>query len=427
MCVDSYDAHDGSGNGSIHPCLPTLAVPAADATPVLVMTADPLPIHVHVPTPGDHYSAATGSAIMTLVYEMARAHAGRGGRTRVLVARGTRHDYPIGECVEVEPTAPPKRWQKLVDAGLGRVGLGRPFGVASYGPASAAVEAAFEGPVFVHNNPVGVPLFARRLPRAKVCLWANNELFGTYARHEVQRIAAAAHLLICCSKYIAEDLCGRLGTQHEKIKVVRNGADVERFRPDPAMRVGDEPVILFVGRIVPVKGVDLLLRAAARISNSARRFKVRIVGSSGFSAGEPLSPYEQELRSLAGPIQDRVEFRPFVDRDRVVEEYQSASIFCGPSNWDDPCPLTIAEAMACGLAVVASARGGIPEVGGDALLYFNPPDVDALAAHLARLVDHAAFREESGRCARQRAVQHLTWDMEYAKLKEMLVATHPVT
>src|SRR5919204_6515087 len=55
-------------------------------------------LYIHIPTPGDHYSAATGSATMTVIYEISREHARDGGQTRVIVGRGTRHDYPVGVC-----------------------------------------------------------------------------------------------------------------------------------------------------------------------------------------------------------------------------------------------------------------------------------------------------------------------------------------
>src|SRR5207253_334060 len=109
---------------------------------------------------------------------------------------------------------------------------------------------------------------------------------------------------------------------------------------------------------------------------------VRIVGSSGFSSKSPLSRYERYLRRLASPISDRVEFRPFIERDKVPDDYRQADIFCAPSNWDDPCPLIVAEALASGLPSVVSNRGGIPEIAGDAALYFAPPNVDQLAERL---------------------------------------------
>jgi glycosyltransferase involved in cell wall biosynthesis len=178
-------------------------------------------------------------------------------------------------------------------------------------------------------------------------------------------------------------------------------------------------VVLFLGRVTPVKGPDLLLRAAAKLLARGRRCVVRIVGSSNFSTSDPLTPYERELRRLAEPLGSAVEFHPFVDRAAVVGEYQRASVFCAPANWDEPFGMTLMEAMACGLAVVTSRRGGIPEACGDAALYFDTPDVDSLADRLGQLLDSAEDREAWGRRARRRADQ-FDWPRQYAALTRLL-------
>lgn len=376
-------------------------------------------VHVHVPTPGDHYSAATGSAIMTIVYELARRHAGHGGTTQVLVGRGTRHDYPIGQAIELDFPPLPGRRQKALDAVLGALGGRRRVAERLYRPALGALDPGFAGPLFVHNNPAPLRLFARERPNARTCLYINNSLFRTYRPREARRTIAAADRVICVSHFIADDLRRRLGRGGDNIRIVHNGADTERFRPRPGGLPPGDPLVLFVGRIVPEKGVDLLLRAAARIAGGGRRFRVRIVGSSGFSADDPLSPYERELRRLAAPLGDAVEFHPFVDRQRVLDEYRAASIFCVPSNWDDPCPLTVPEGLACGLPTIASRRGGIPDVAGDAALLFDPPDVEALAERLATLVDDADERARWGRRARARAEQ-FSWERQYGRLRAAL-------
>lgn len=371
--------------------------------------------HIHVPTPGDHYSPATGSAIMTVINELARRHGDRGGRTQVIVGRGTRHDYAVGECIEVGFGPLPLRRHKALDALAGRLGLPRPFGSALYRPTLDAIEPGFDGPVIVHNGPAALSLLRRERKEAKICLYVHNELFRTYGRRELRRAVAAAHRIICVSRFMADGLAERLGEMPANVRAVLNGVDTERFRPrDDGPPAGD-PLVLFVGRVVPEKGVDLLLRAAVRIAGRSRRFRLRVVGSSGFSATDPLSPHELALRRIARPLGDLVDFQPFVDRERVLEEYRRASIFCIPSNWDEPCSLTLPEALACGLPSIASDRGGIPEVGADAVQYFRSPDVDALADRLAYLIDDASARAEWGRRARRRA-ESLSWDSQYGHL-----------
>ena len=376
-------------------------------------------VHFHIPTPGDHFSAATGSAISTIIYEMACQHERNGGETRLVVGRGTRHDYPVGNCIEVDFPPLPSRPRKAVDAALGRLGMPRLFGESVYAQASAAIPRDFTGPLFLHNNPVALRLLKKAHPNAQVTLWANNALFRTYSDAETRRVLDVTDRVICCSQFLVNDIQQRLLAPSNRIFAVINGVNTERFKPRAQPLEEEVPTVLFIGRVLPDKGPDLLLKAAQKVYSAKRKFKVRIVGSSNFNAKDPITPYQEELLRLAEPLGDAVEFQPFVDRARVVEEYQAASIFCVPSNWDEPVSLTISEGMACGLPVIASRRGGIPEVGGEAVLYFQPPDVDTFADHLAMLIDDPNARREWGARARQRALT-FSWEAQYRQLVSAL-------
>jgi len=378
--------------------------------------------HIHIPTPGDHYSPATGSAVITVIYECARVHAEAGGHTDVIVGEGTNHGYPpypVGDCLMVPFTGLPKRWQRAADHLIGVVGLGHPFTARCYAAAKRAIDRSFTGSIFVHNAPGAMTAIKRHAPSAKVYLWIHNTLFSRYRRREIERIVGACDGLICVSRFIANVLEKRLGHPSEKIHVVPNGVDVSKFRPANISKANHDPIILFLGRVQEAKGPDLLLKAAMKLLSQGLRFRVRIVGSQNFAAADPLTPYEQHLRRLAEPFGERVEFRPFVDREMVVGEYQSADIFCAPSNCDEAFGLTIAEAMACGLPVVASSRGGIPELGGTAILQCDPRNLNDLSALLGKLLNDDEARARYGRFARERALQ-FTWEKQYQALRESL-------
>jgi glycosyltransferase involved in cell wall biosynthesis len=194
-----------------------------------------------------------------------------------------------------------------------------------------------------------------------------------------------------------------------------NGVDVQAFRPPRHPPSPEEPVILFVGRMVPEKGAHLLLEAANLIAGPSRRFRVRIVGSAGYARAASLTRYEMDLRRIAGPLGKRVEFVPFLDRAAVRDVYREASIQCVPANWDEPFGMTTLEGMSSGLAVVGSRRGGIPEAGGTAVAYFDPANPSTLAEVLAWLVDDPVARAELGRRARARAAE-LSWEHQYEQL-----------
>ena len=252
---------------------------------------------IHIPTPGDHYSSASGSAVMTVIYELSRWHEREGGKTRLIVGRGSRHDYPVGECTEVQFSHLPNRNHKILDVLMGRIGLPRRFLAQVYKPAFTALSPTFEGAVIAHNAPVAMSGLKRASPRARATLYCHNTLFGTYANSETRRTIAPADVIICVSEFLAEELRARLGSADDRVFGITNGVDTQRFCQPDSKPETDEPVILYVGRVSPEKGPDLLVKAAVKLANGKRKFKVRIVGSSNFNANDPLTGYEQDLRT----------------------------------------------------------------------------------------------------------------------------------
>ncbi|HVS70141.1 MAG TPA: glycosyltransferase family 4 protein, partial [Phycisphaerae bacterium] len=268
--------------------------------------------------------------------------------------------------------------------------------------------------------PAPIPLLRKKLPHARLVLYAHNQLFNTYTPREIRHILAHADAILCVSNFLAKDLTTRARITSPKIKIVHNAVDTDLFTPAPSPPTGI-PTILFLGRMLPEKGPDLLLKAAAQIANPQRPFTLRLVGSQNFNANDPLSPYEQSLRSLAAhpALAGRTEFLPFTPRQKLPDLYHSASLFVVPSNWDEPFGLTVAEALASGLPTIASNRGGIPEAAENAALYFSPPNTDQLAAHLAALLDNPGHRSALAAKSRARALQ-LSTAAQYAALTKAL-------
>jgi glycosyltransferase involved in cell wall biosynthesis len=286
----------------------------------------------------------------------------------------------------------------------------------SYRAAAEALGGDFDGIVLVHNEPSGVEVIARRCPNAKVCLWVHNDLFRTYTRRQSCRVVHHSHRIICVSNFIANTVRAKTG-EDPKIVTVLNGVDTEKFVPAVRPPDNDPPVILFLGRILPEKGPDILLRAAIQLKKKGIRFKLRVVGSQNFNAADHLTGYEAKLRQLAKDLGDSIDFQAFKPRDQVVREYQSADILCVPSNWDEPLGLVASEGMACGLACVVSNRGGLPEIGGDAVKYFCPPDADQLASRLCELAADPETRSRLGTTARKHSLSIAVRQMTFAGMK----------
>nr|WP_279587840.1 glycosyltransferase family 4 protein [Microbacterium ulmi] len=190
---------------------------------------------------------------------------------------------------------------------------------------------------------------------------------------------------------------------HDRVRIVGNGVDTAAFTPAPPRQ--DGPLrVMFFGRAIPEKGADILLTAAAGVERSDVEYV--IIGSHGFDPKAPLSPFETRLRELASSVRGTVRFEAFVERPALPGLLRSADMLVLPSRWPDPCPLTVGEALASGVPVIASRRGGIPEALGDAGILFDPDRPEELTAAISSLAGDPVRRRELGAAGRARAEDH---------------------
>ncbi len=179
------------------------------------------------------------------------------------------------------------------------------------------------------------------------------------------------------------------------------GIDPTAFHPlhdskAPPFRIG------YMGRLVPGKGVDTLLRAGQGL---AGEWRMEIRGD-----GESKASLVALAQSLG--IADRVEFAPYVSSVDVPAYLNRLSALVLPSrtmpSWKEQFGRILIEAMACEVPVVGSASGEIPNVIGDAGLVFPEDDVNALRVQLARLMVDPALADDLGQRGRVRVLAHYT-------------------
>ncbi len=181
----------------------------------------------------------------------------------------------------------------------------------------------------------------------------------------------------------------------QRMVVLPNPVDCDLIRPpdDPGLRQSD--VVLFLGDFSQRKGVRDLLAAAPAVVQ--RRPAARFV----IAGGAPPA----DVAALAHPLGAAVEFPGFVRGADKLRRLQEASLLVLPS-YAEGLPVTILEAMAAGLAVVATPVGGVPDVFADGVngRLAPPGDVPALAAAIVQLLDDAPARQAMGQHNRQQAV-----------------------
>lgn len=382
-------------------------------------SGDTTPIY-HVITPGDHFSARTGSAIPTVVDGLAVGARSAGDDVRypqrVVLQSDTWHPrYPSAVPIAYIGEPAPDRRARMIDAARGRLGLDRRGVKAYFQPVADTLAAQPEGFVLAHNAPI-VPWLIRDQAHVPI-LYAHNDVLRSYSRAESSRILGDVGRIVAVSEALAAQIRRNLpASLHERVRVVINGVDARTFHPGPVTEQARLRV-MFLGRAIPEKGADLLLEAANALSRDDLEYV--IVGSHGFDPDASFSPYERRLRTLATTLPGSVSFRPFVERVRLPDLLRSADILVIPSRWPDPCPLTVGEGMASGLAVIAARTGGIPELLGDAGVLFEPGSSADLADCIASLADDALRRAELSVAARQRAVDR-DWSWAWSCLSDVL-------
>jgi glycosyltransferase involved in cell wall biosynthesis len=210
----------------------------------------------------------------------------------------------------------------------------------------------------------------------------------------------------------------RAGVRPELVEVVPNGIDTDSFGPpDEQVRervraeLGIAPhihVVLYLGRFVRQKGVDVLLRAWRSLAPDPNEAKLVLLGNfveSG-TASPRTKAFFQDLHRLSDPGTTLwVPHRP-----DVVPMLWAADVVVVPSIWPDPFPLAVLEAMACERPVVASRVGGIPEALGGRLAanLVEPGDADSLASGLRALQGWRRRDPELGQACRQHVLARFT-------------------
>ncbi len=193
-----------------------------------------------------------------------------------------------------------------------------------------------------------------------------------------------------------------LGQRFERrvpIHIIPNGADLDTFQPPE--RAWSPPRLLFVGRVVYQKGLDLLLHALSSLRHLS--WELTVVGD-----GPQRRPLELLCEQLE--IDQRVRFLGWLKGEALVSAYHGATLFPYPSRHEGM-PNAVLEAMASGLPVIASRIAGneelvVPEETG---LLIKPENQQALEQALARLLGDPQRCREMGQAARRRAGEHFPW------------------
>lgn len=258
---------------------------------------------------------------------------------------------------------------------------------------------AYSGIALKHmwRCPLVATIHATELGRRKV-LTNDNERHI----HEMEWwLAYEAWRVICCSKYMMNEVHTSLGCPINKISVIHNGYDPKMARTNrKSPSAKSSKTVLFVGRLVYEKGPHLLVEAASLLKDKGCR--VIIVGDGA------MRPYLEGMAKKLG-VSDRVIFLGHVDDNTLLSIYEEASVLVIPSLYE-PFGIVVLEAMSLGVPVIVSNTGGLDEIITDEKdgLKFQSGSAEDLARVITKILEDEGLSARLVENAKSRA-KEFSW------------------
>ena len=212
-------------------------------------------------------------------------------------------------------------------------------------------------------------------------------------------VARTLPRIITVSRRSRDDIAAAFGIAPRRFRIIPNGIDLLRFHPLPEIEREKKRIITTTSADVPLKGLGHLMVALARLKDP--RIRLVVVGTARKNG------YIGRLIRQLG-IGGQVIFTGPISQQAFVEEYARATLAVVPSIYEG-FGLPAGEAMACGVPVISTTGGALPEVVGAAGLLVPPGDAGALSAAMGDLLHNPQRAAHLGEQGRQRVMQNFTW------------------
>lgn len=280
--------------------------------------------------------------------------------------------------------------------------------------------------IHIFNRPLLVNPVRQVAPTSRIILSMHNDMFlpekihptvAQEAIHQVERIVTVSH-------YVGNKISESYPEAADKLRTIYSGVDVDLYDPNnthevktirdqirEANNINNKDVILFVGRLSPKKGVDILVRSMNDLAKKHPNSALVLVGSKWYS-DDRVSDYVAYVRALASRSPVPVITTGFIDPKQVHQWFWAGDLFVCPSQWEEPLARVHYEAMAAGLPIVTTARGGNPEVmepGKNGVVVTHPEDPWTFSDTISKLLSDTKLRESMGSYGRALAHQKYRW------------------
>jgi glycosyltransferase involved in cell wall biosynthesis len=237
--------------------------------------------------------------------------------------------------------------------------------------------------------------------RAERYFWRKLKQLRWYSFiHMQKQVARTLPYILTVSECARRDISRDFTIPLERFRIVPNGINTDLFYPLPDVQRDSHRIIVTNSADTPLKGLVYLLHAIADI-RCRRPVRLVVIGQP-----KPNGTIERLVRKLN--LADQVSFTGRISSAAFVREYARAGMAVVPSVYEG-FGLPAGEAMACGVPVIATTGGALPEVVGDAGILVPPRDTPALAAAIENLLDDPAKAAALGQRGYQRVQAHFTW------------------
>jgi glycosyltransferase involved in cell wall biosynthesis len=239
--------------------------------------------------------------------------------------------------------------------------------------------------------------------------------FNSVLRSYEKKLMNRSDALIAVSKYTVNELTDLYGISTDKIHVIYNGVDIQKFKPRPNKTElrkqfgldANKKIVLFVGRLYHRKGLEPLLRSIPPVLEQFSNVTFAISGTGFKEKEESLKKLATELN-----IENDVKFLGYIADEKLPELYSASDIFVLPAIYEN-FPFAILEAQSTALPVISTKVGGIPEFLEDGKNGFviEPGDEDMLTQKLLALLQNPDLTKNMGDLGRKMIEKQLSWDI----------------
>ncbi|MCZ8512241.1 glycosyltransferase family 4 protein [Paenibacillus filicis] len=269
----------------------------------------------------------------------------------------------------------------------------------------------------VDNRPHYMAKVKKAFPHTPVSLFLHSLTFVPRTR-AVSASMSRADLIIANSDSLKSTLSSWFPAVESRIHRVHLGVDTARFKPSKSSGRSRSFHVLFAGRVIPRKGVPVIIKAMGIVRSKIRHAKLTI-------AGGGKSGYVKSLKALARRHRIPARFSGKIPHRSIHKLYRKADCFVCPSQQHEAFGLVNVEAMASGLPVVASNIGGIKEIinaGSNGYLVDRYKSPKAHAKYLMKLAQDPEHAALLGKQARSDAVRRFSWKQTASKLESIYVS-----